>query len=321
MPMQARITSSWLLLAASLALACDAPDEQRDADLAAAPASDEEQLLDACMLEDDNACAGLDSLAAAGVHHRCGSNPSLAEISAMEADFSSRITSAPDVSFAPRIIPTYFHVITNTQGQGAVTQQKIDEQMAVLNAAYASTGISFALAGVDTTANNTWYTMGPDTSTEAQAKNALRKGGKGDLNIYSANIGGGLLGWATFPEWYNSDPKGDGVVLLTASLPGGTAAPYNLGDTATHEVGHWLGLYHTFQGGCAKNATTGGDMVADTPAEKSAAYGCPANRDSCANIAGKDPIYNFMDYTDDACMNTFSPGQTTRMTNQLAAYR
>ena len=225
--------------------------------------------------------------------------------------------STPPPPFTPVTINVYFHSITDSNGNGAPTAQQIANQITVLNNAYAAYGFSFTLAGTDTTANNSWYVVTPGSTAEAQMKSALRDGTAKDLNLYSANIGDGLLGWATFPSSYAAAPSDDGVVMLNGSMPGGDAAPYNLGDTATHEVGHWLGLYHTFQGGCMGS----GDYVSDTAAERSAAYGCPTNRDSCARQAGVDPIKNFMDYTDDACMNMFSTGQGTRMQDQWVAYR
>jgi hypothetical protein len=201
-------------------------------------------------------------------------------------------------------INVYFHVIRigTSVSQGNITDQMIADQMAVLNAAYSQYGWTFTLAAVDRTTN---------------MKRALRRGSADDLNIYTANPSGGYLGWATFPSAYASSPEMDGVVLLHSSLPGGSAAPYNLGDTATHEVGHWMGLYHTFQGGCNGN----GDYVSDTPAERSAAFGCPIGRNSCTNKPGLDPIQNFMDYTDDACMDRFSVGQDSRMDTQFTTYR
>ncbi len=216
-------------------------------------------------------------------------------------------------------ILVYVHVIRNSSGGGDVSDSRINQQMTVLNNAYAGTGWSFNLVATTRTDNNSWYTCSGG-SCETQMKNALRQGSADDLNMYLNNMGGGLLGWATFPSSYQSQPKLDGVVVLSASLPGGNAAPYNLGDTATHEVGHWMGLYHTFQGGCVRSST-GGDGVADTPAEKSPAYGCPTGRDSCRNIAGLDPITNFMDYTDDACMNNFTAGQDARMDSMFTTYR
>ncbi|MDR7271689.1 hypothetical protein J2X20_004357 [Pelomonas saccharophila] len=235
---------------------------------------------------------------------------------------SARLGDLVSAAAQAATIPVYWHVINNGTGiaNGNIPDSQITSQINVLNAAYGSYGFSFVLMGTDRTTNSSWYAAGPGTTAESQMKTALRQGSASDLNIYSNNMGNGLLGWATFPSDYARNPKSDGVVILYSSLPGGTAAPYNLGDTATHEVGHWVGLYHTFQGGCANNANKG-DGVADTPAEKSPAYGCPTGRDSCTRIAGLDPITNFMDYSDDACMTSFTPGQGTRMQAMWSTYR
>ncbi|MBK7977697.1 MAG: zinc metalloprotease [Deltaproteobacteria bacterium] len=221
---------------------------------------------------------------------------------------------APEVF--SRVVNVYVHVIHDGT-RGKLTDAQVSSQLAVLNTAYAGAGLTFKLAATDRTKNATWFTMAPGTTAEAQAKSALRRGGKGDLNLYTANPSGGLLGWATFPWDYASQPSSDGVVVLYTSLPGGSAVPYDEGDTATHEVGHWAGLYHTFQGGC----TSPGDSVSDTNYESSPAYGCPTGRDSCTTKSGKDPITNFMDYSDDSCMNRFSSGQVTRLQNMLTTYR
>ncbi len=217
------------------------------------------------------------------------------------------------------VIPVYFHIITSSAGAGNISDFQIASQISVINSAYAGSGFTFTLTGVDRIVNDAWYAMSPGTTAEADAKAALRKGGATSLNIYTASPGGGQLGWSTFPWDYSKKPSDDGVVALFSSLPGGTAAPYNEGDTVTHEVGHWMGLYHTFQGGCHGR----GDEVSDTPAEKSAAIGCPVGRDSCTSrkVSGIDPISNFMDFTDDACRDHFSIGQSSRMETAWVGYR
>lgn len=222
-------------------------------------------------------------------------------------------------------IPVWVHVINQGTGieNGNVPDSQIVAQIAVLNDSYSgvtggeNTPFRFTLAGTTRTTNASWYTMTPGSQEEQQAKAALRVGGPETLNLYTANPEGSLLGWATFPWDYANDPTNDGVVVLYSSVPGGSAEPYNEGDTATHEIGHWLGLFHTFQYNC----TPRNDRVTDTPTERSASYGCPVGQDSCRLLPGLDPVQNFMDYTDDVCMIEFTSGQSSRMDQLHLQYR
>ncbi|GAA2105648.1 zinc metalloprotease [Actinomadura alba] len=252
----------------------------------------------------------------AGAHAVERNQPTQAQSAAMEKDFRDRLSrtrTSGAVTAAAITVRVHFHVITNGT-VGNVPDTTLNTQLTVLNQAFASSGVSFELAQIKRTSNPAWFS--DPAGNEVAMKTALHVGGAQDLNFYTADLGASLLGWATFPSSYARSPGMDGVVVHYQSLPGGAIANYNEGDTATHEVGHWMGLYHTFQGGC--NPT--GDSVSDTPAEKSPASGCPAGRDTC-KTAGVDPIHNFMDYSYDSCMYEFTPGQNTRMQQQWAVYR
>lgn len=229
----------------------------------------------------------------------------------------------------PVDVPVHFHVIT-TSGGGANVSGLVPAQLDVLNAAFAGAGFRFSLQSVEVVANDAWFFAEAGSVEEQAMKAALRVGGPGDLNIYTTN-GDIYLGWATFPIYYPRYKTYDGVVLWWAALPGtGLVVPfdpalepdgyltYDQGDTATHEVGHWLGLYHTFQGGCSEP----GDALKDTPAEAVPQFFC-AVRDSCTGKKwpGVDPVTNFMDYVDDVCMDHFTADQQRRMQKQWKAFR
>jgi hypothetical protein len=231
---------------------------------------------------------------------------------------AARDIGVPRGALAAASVPVYVHVMRDTAGNGDVTNAQITQQIAVLNktfaggesSAAANTGFTFSLAGTFRYNNNQWH---QDKQSSTYRKQT-RKGGANALNIWLVDFG--YLGIATFPWDYKKQPGIDGIRVQYTSLPGGSEPNYNLGETATHEAGHWFGLYHTFQGGC----TTTNDEVADTPAQSSPTNGCPTGRDSCS-LPGLDPIHNYMDYSYDSCYNQFTPNQSTRISSMWTAYR
>ncbi|GAB3034218.1 zinc metalloprotease [Nocardioides flavus (ex Wang et al. 2016)] len=242
-------------------------------------------------------------------------------------------------------VPVRFNVVYKDRSSdgGYLSDERIEEQIRVLNEGFSGTGFSFVLQEIDRVQQPEWFNL---VSSNGGLPRFYRGSGKevkmkqyfyGDstsetLNIYSASLAQSLLGWAYFPSDFTEestldDPLPqyrDGVVVDYRSLPaveGDTGdisrySVYGEGDTATHEVGHWLELYHTFQGGCSGS----GDYVDDTAPEASPAFGCPEGRDTCEG-GGVDPITNFMDYTYDSCMTEFTAGQAARMQMAWTKYR
>jgi hypothetical protein len=270
---------------------------------------------------DTSIFAGLSSLESTASAAR-GADAREPELNQIVAELPASAKGKGGKSFRATV-PVYFHVV-HAGGVGNISQRVIDEQMKVLNAAFAgfyggaATGFQFKLAGVTRTDNAAWHFAGPTTSGERAMKKALHQGGWNALNLY-ATTAGGYLGWAYFPGLPQSQQYLDGIVVDWESMPGASdeyAGEYDLGQTATHEAGHWVHLHHVFNGGC----NNWGDYVADTPPQRVATFGCPVGQDSCAE-SGLDSIHNYMDYSYDASYNQFTKGQVARMQDAWLHFR
>ena len=234
-------------------------------------------------------------------------------------------------------IPVVVHVIRNDAGtQGDISPECVENQIDILNedyrAIFGSNGeggydarVEFFLAetdpdgdptdGITYSNNTTWFNDG------GSYWNSLAWDPNRYLNIYT-NTAGGALGYVPFlPHEGSPGALSDRVVCLWSAFGDcDTAqAPFDLGRTLTHEVGHYLGLFHTFDNGCGtSNCNSTGDRICDTNPQQSPNYECPGSASSCST---SDPIANYMNYTDDACMNQFTEGQSRRMRCTIVHYR
>jgi len=222
------------------------------------------------------------------------------------------------------IIPVVFHILRRTNGTADVSDALLATQIDVLNEDFGAFGggapgvntrIQFVMAGVTRSNNDTWYNDG------GSYYNTLAWDTNNYLNIYTNNAGGNL-GYAFVPSGGGVVGNNfDRVVLLwsTVGRPGPYGSPYDLGRTGTHEVGHYLGLYHTFQGGCSSptGCHNNGDLICDTNPESSPNFS-PCTRTTCSS---PDPTHNYLDYSDDLCMNQFTTEQAFRMRCTLENFR
>jgi hypothetical protein len=247
------------------------------------------------------------------------------------AEDTVSVSKAPDII----TIPVVVHVIYHSSSQN-ISDAQVRSQIDVLNNDYrrqnadtiktpaifrsvaADCGIRFVLANIDPNGNPSSGIIHKHTdilgfSINDDIKSSASGGDDGwdannYLNIWVSNLSTGILGYSSIP---GAPKQKDGVVIqYTAFGTIGTASsPFNKGRTTTHEIGHWLNLYHTWG-----DADCGDDYVADTPPQKAANRGCPGTiRVTCGSGTTGDMYMNFMDFTDDACMNIFTNGQRERM--------
>ena len=217
------------------------------------------------------------------------------------------------------IVYVAWHVIHASNNAGNLTDAQIEYQIQVMNYDFQEHNIAFILDTIDRTANETWFEgWDPDNGgMDTQGMQALNYDPYHYLNIYSAELAGGAgfvtCGYTWWPTNYGEGHYRQGISIDYRCIAGGSYGD----DTATHEIGHYFGLYHTFQTNCSAPD----DAVADTPRNHSDyLHGCNSSQDSCPDDPGNDPVSNYMNYSSVGCTHNFTLGQKDRMDAIIESY-
>ncbi|TFK24291.1 hypothetical protein FA15DRAFT_592691, partial [Coprinopsis marcescibilis] len=218
-------------------------------------------------------------------------------------------------------IPVYYHVsyANQTFQGGYLSNQQVQGAFDLLVSGFQGSRFTFRLEDVQRHSNAMWFDLvnWEDDQINREMKQQTRVGGPRTLNIWT--VGQRAIAYAQYPWDYQARRFTDGVTMRWNVFPN-NGEEHLTGKTLIHEVGHWLGLYHTFEG---DSCFGDNDFVSDTPAQAQSTnlYSGCGPRDTCPTQPGLDPISNYMDYSSDQCLTEFSQGQKDRMWGQYQTFR
>jgi hypothetical protein len=271
--------------------------------------------------------------------HRCGVNDVSEEtermIVEMEQRFVARVCSNAGensiIPFCPGglkqiiTVPTYVHVIMDDEGNNNVSDSRIVQNMDIMNndmagrpsnGNYTVTNFRFSLVRIDRVTNNVWANLG--VASGPLYKSSLTIDPVNNFNFYITSMNAGILGYSPFCFYGPQDSFIHGMTVHPDAVVGGAADNYNEGQTATHEAGHHLGLFHAWQGGCNRQI---GQQPDDICPQETNSRGCPDPAPaSCGDPTCPDNVHNHMDYSDDSCRWYFTLGQSEYMDMRIAMF-